>query len=87
MFGAFDPELLRSEASNTANGRAKQPQAISDPYYGGRDGFEKCYEQCVVYARGFLDYLEADLAGDAGSLGVAASAQTEDRTVREAMGM
>lgn len=87
MFGAFDPTYLRSESSNTANGRAKQPQAISDPYYGGRDGFDKCYEQCVVFAQGFLDYIEAEEAGEAGDLGSVVPSQAEDQAVREVMGM
>ncbi|KZT37408.1 LMWPc-domain-containing protein [Sistotremastrum suecicum HHB10207 ss-3] len=28
---------------------------IADPYYGGIDGFERCYQQCVRYSNAFLD--------------------------------
>lgn len=28
---------------------------IPDPYYGGKDGFEKVYEQCVRLSDAFLD--------------------------------
>ncbi|KAG1728529.1 phosphotyrosine protein phosphatase [Suillus paluster] len=28
---------------------------IQDPYYGGMDGFTKCYEQCVKLSNAFLD--------------------------------
>jgi len=28
---------------------------IQDPYYGGLDGFTKCYEQCVKLSNAFLD--------------------------------
>ncbi|RDA90495.1 hypothetical protein CP533_3031 [Ophiocordyceps camponoti-saundersi (nom. inval.)] len=29
-------------------------EPISDPYYGGRDGFQKAYEQCRRFANNFL---------------------------------
>jgi len=44
LFGAFDP--------------SGKPRPIEDPYYGDSKGFEKCYEQCVRYADGFLDFLK-----------------------------
>lgn len=54
LFGAFDPnQALASPGSRL------RPGIIEDPYYGGRDGFEIAYDQCVRYARGFLDFLEA----------------------------
>ncbi|OCH96043.1 phosphotyrosine protein phosphatases I [Obba rivulosa] len=28
---------------------------IPDPYYGGIDGFEKCYHQCIGLSNAFLD--------------------------------
>jgi len=28
---------------------------IADPYYGGIDGFEKCYHQCTRLSNAFLD--------------------------------
>jgi len=30
-------------------------KAIPDPYYGGKGGFEKVYEQCVRLSNAFLD--------------------------------
>lgn len=27
---------------------------IDDPYYGGSDGFEACYKQCVHFSKAFL---------------------------------
>lgn len=27
---------------------------IDDPYYGGTDGFETCYQQCVSFSKAFL---------------------------------
>ncbi|KAI0473205.1 phosphotyrosine protein phosphatases I [Xylariaceae sp. FL0804] len=29
-------------------------EAIRDPYYGGRDGFEKAFEQCSRFSKNFL---------------------------------
>ncbi|GAA5949385.1 hypothetical protein JCM21900_005631 [Sporobolomyces salmonicolor] len=29
-------------------------KVINDPYYGGKDGFEKTYQQCVQYSEGLL---------------------------------
>ena len=29
-------------------------EVVMDPYYGGRDGFAKAYEQCKRFARNFL---------------------------------
>lgn len=41
-------------------------KAIQDPYYGGSNGFQKTYEQCVAYSDGLL----ADLGfGDAAAAG------------------
>ncbi|PFH60395.1 hypothetical protein XA68_11058 [Ophiocordyceps unilateralis] len=30
-------------------------ETITDPYYGGRDGFQKAYEQCQRFANNFLN--------------------------------
>lgn len=30
-------------------------EEIDDPYYGGNDGFEKCYTQCIQYSQNFLN--------------------------------
>lgn len=32
-------------------------EIIDDPYYGGVDGFEKAYQQCVKYTENFLKSL------------------------------
>jgi len=31
---------------------------IQDPYYGGIDGFEACYQQCTKLSHAFLDEVE-----------------------------
>lgn len=54
LFGTFDPDLLLASPGS----RKVRPAPIEDPYYGGRDGFETAYTQCVKFARGFLDFLE-----------------------------
>ncbi|TXT15696.1 hypothetical protein VHUM_00199 [Vanrija humicola] len=54
LFGTFDPDL----ALASPGARRQRPRAIEDPYYGGDRGFDECYEQCVRYARGFLDFLQ-----------------------------
>lgn len=54
LFGTFDPDL----ALASPGARRQRPRAIEDPYYGGERGFDECYEQCVRYARGFLDFLQ-----------------------------
>lgn len=41
--------MLLGEYSGT--GKA---EVISDPYYGGRQGFEKAYEQATRFSRNFL---------------------------------
>ncbi len=33
---------------------------VDDPYYGGRDGFERAYEQCVGYGKNFLDFVKRE---------------------------
>lgn len=53
LFGAFDPNLILASP-----GHRMRVQAIEDPYYGGDDGFEICFEQCTRFAKGFLDFLE-----------------------------
>ncbi|KAJ9124364.1 hypothetical protein QFC22_001164 [Naganishia vaughanmartiniae] len=37
---------------------ASPPKSIIDPYYGGLNGFETCYRQCVDFSDGFLEMLE-----------------------------
>lgn len=32
----------------------KRIEIVNDPYYGGRDGFEKAFEQCSRYSKNFL---------------------------------
>lgn len=54
LFGTFDPDLLLASPGS----RKVRPKPIEDPYYGGRDGFETCYTQCVRFSKGFLDFLE-----------------------------
>ncbi|KLO17042.1 phosphotyrosine protein phosphatase [Schizopora paradoxa] len=35
-----------------------EPEAISDPYYGGTKGFKTCFKQCERFSHAFLDHLE-----------------------------
>lgn len=35
-------------------GGGKRAEVVNDPYYGGRDGFEKAFEQCRRFALNFL---------------------------------
>lgn len=50
IFSMFshDPAISRSDP----------PKSIIDPYYGGLNGFETCYRQCVDFSDGFLEMLE-----------------------------
>ncbi|KAK9445353.1 low molecular weight phosphotyrosine protein phosphatase [Metarhizium brunneum] len=41
--------MLFGEFSGT--GKA---EVVSDPYYGGRDGFEKAFEQCSRFSKNFI---------------------------------
>ncbi|KAK3365634.1 phosphotyrosine protein phosphatase I superfamily [Lasiosphaeria ovina] len=41
--------MLFGEYSGTG-----KPEVISDPYYGGQQGFEKAYEQAVRFSKNFL---------------------------------
>ncbi|PAV21940.1 phosphotyrosine phosphatase [Pyrrhoderma noxium] len=63
--------ILASDKSNLSNLQYMKPdistaeirmwgsyldgKPIGDPYYGGQDGFEEVYEQCVRYSNAFLD--------------------------------
>ncbi|KIJ68605.1 hypothetical protein HYDPIDRAFT_173284 [Hydnomerulius pinastri MD-312] len=63
--------ILAADGSNLRNLEAKKPrgssavvclwgsyldnQPIGDPYYGGIDGFEHCFEQCTKLSNAFLD--------------------------------
>lgn len=63
--------LLRSKPSLAENdlgqvvmfgrfgGKSKDEEVI-DPYYGGRDGFDTCYEQMVRFSNGFLAHLDSN---------------------------
>ena len=52
--------MLFGEYSGT--GRA---EVVSDPYYGGQNGFEKAYEQATRFSKNFLAELFPDAKGDA----------------------
>jgi low molecular weight phosphotyrosine protein phosphatase len=41
----------------------KKGEEIDDPYYGGDNGFDIAYEQCVRFSKGFLKHLEGEKAG------------------------
>lgn len=35
-------------------GKEGQSEVVSDPYYGGKDGFDTAFEQCSRFSRNFL---------------------------------
>jgi low molecular weight phosphotyrosine protein phosphatase len=39
----------------------KKAEEIDDPYYGGRDGFEVAYEQCLRFSKNFLRDVYPDI--------------------------
>ncbi|OAA39429.1 low molecular weight phosphotyrosine protein phosphatase [Metarhizium rileyi] len=41
--------MLFGEFSGTG-----KPEVVTDPYYGGRDGFEKAFEQCSRFSKNFV---------------------------------
>ncbi|CAI6244392.1 unnamed protein product [Periconia digitata] len=45
LFGAF-------------GGHVGGREVVQDPYYGGDEGFDTAYEQCVRCGKGFLEFLE-----------------------------
>jgi len=69
-FKNFD-YILASDSANLSNLKSMAPKdstakialfgsfgdskPIADPYYGGINGFEKAYDQCIQYSNGFLD--------------------------------
>ncbi|KFH46211.1 Low molecular weight phosphotyrosine protein phosphatase-like protein [Hapsidospora chrysogenum ATCC 11550] len=36
------------------SGREGKAEVVNDPYYGGKDGFDKAFEQCSRFSRNFL---------------------------------
>ena len=40
---------------------AGRAEVISDPYYGGRQGFEKAYEQAARFSKNFLRDIFPDI--------------------------
>jgi len=40
-------------------------EEVLDPYYGGVEGFERAFEQCGRFARGFLKAIEAEVESGA----------------------
>ncbi|WRT67297.1 uncharacterized protein IL334_004265 [Kwoniella shivajii] len=56
LFGSFSPSIPIPQ-----QGKSKtKAEAISDPYYGGKDGFEISFKKCTEFSKGFLDYLERE---------------------------
>ncbi|CAI0653108.1 Low molecular weight phosphotyrosine protein phosphatase [Colletotrichum fructicola] len=39
----------------------QRPETVSDPYYGGDEGFTKAYEQCTRFTGNFLKHLFPDI--------------------------
>lgn len=44
--------MLFGEFSGT-----RRPEVVSDPYYGGDEGFSKAYEQCTRFSSNFLKHV------------------------------
>ncbi|CAK7212418.1 Low molecular weight phosphotyrosine protein phosphatase [Sporothrix curviconia] len=47
LFGAY-------ATPDGPDNNSSKPEVISDPYYGGRDGFSKTYEQTTRFSKNFL---------------------------------
>jgi len=47
-----DVRLAEPRQQQQGKGKA---EVVNDPYYGGRDGFEKAFEQCSRFAKNFLN--------------------------------
>jgi len=41
----------------------KKAEEVDDPYYGGRDGFDIAYEQCLRFSKNFLKDVFPDVEG------------------------
>ncbi|TVY68850.1 Low molecular weight phosphotyrosine protein phosphatase [Lachnellula suecica] len=39
----------------------KKAEEVEDPYYGGQDGFEDAYQQCLTYSKNFLKEVFPDV--------------------------
>ncbi|KAF9270040.1 phosphotyrosine protein phosphatases I [Marasmius fiardii PR-910] len=50
---SFKPEDATAEVRLWGSYHDDHP--IGDPYYGGLNGFEKVYQQCVTFSNAFLD--------------------------------
>ncbi|DAA73766.1 TPA_exp: putative Low molecular weight phosphotyrosine protein phosphatase [Trichophyton benhamiae CBS 112371] len=59
MFGDFDADRL------AGGGGRGESEEVPDPYYGGRDGFDRVYDMVTRLSNGFIDYLEKKHAVDA----------------------
>ncbi|KAK1770801.1 putative low molecular weight phosphotyrosine protein phosphatase [Phialemonium atrogriseum] len=66
---------LQREARKKPNGKAKvmlfgeysgsgKAEVVNDPYYGGRDGFEKAYEQATRFSKNFLNDVFPDVQAE-----------------------
>ncbi|KKA26884.1 hypothetical protein TD95_003260 [Thielaviopsis punctulata] len=53
--GAKAKLMLYGEFSGTG-----KTEVVEDPYYGGREGFEKAYRQCLRFGENFLEKLAAE---------------------------
>jgi low molecular weight phosphotyrosine protein phosphatase len=55
--GVKEDELAKVTLFGEWSG-GKKKEEIEDPYYGGREGFETAYQQCVRFSKEFLKHLE-----------------------------
>ncbi|KAG7099015.1 hypothetical protein E1B28_000898 [Marasmius oreades] len=62
----FKPEDATAEVRLWGSYHNDDP--IGDPYYGGINGFEKVYQQCVTFSSAFLDEVFGKSSDDKGDL-------------------
>lgn len=46
--------MLFGEFAGSVGGKSKRVEEVEDPYYGGDEGFDVAYEQCMRFGREFL---------------------------------
>lgn len=55
LFGEFaGPRRWEELVSGEGGDREVVVEEVDDPYYGGEEGFDIAYEQCVRFSRNFL---------------------------------
>lgn len=56
LFGEFaGPRRWEELVGGEREGSGVVIEEVDDPYYGGEEGFDIAYEQCVRFSRNFLE--------------------------------